>query len=270
MGYPTTLIPSIRKIAENVVTVSCQFAVKDKLDVGNRMTLVRYGTDVVIFSPIKYDDYFQGALDLLGENLNVKYMVIVNFQHNLGAPTFKQVYPDIQIIAGERVKLGPNCDVSFKVTKDMGNRVIQAAEYKEKWGLTEEWWSDLEFCYLITHKNTDLVMYQNSGKLLMAGDVVFNMGVPDETGTIEQYSPATGCPEKHFPYTGWSFILRYMHPTSYIGPYFFARLSQTTFEEGKRAIQTIYDNWDFETIVPCHGNVITKDTRQLFRAGFRL
>lgn len=270
MGYPTPLIPSIRKIAENVVTVSCPFSIREKLDVGNRMTLIRYDSDVVIFSPIMYDDYFQQALHLLGLDLNVKYMVIVNFQHNLGAASFKKIYPDLKIIAGERVKLGPDCDVCIKIPHDMGNRILQALEYTEKWGLSESWWSDLEFCYLITHKNTDVVLYQKSGKILMAGDVVFNMGVTDETGAIEQYSPATGWPDKHYPYTGWSFLLRFMHPSSYIGPYFFARLSQTKIKEGKQAIQMLYDKWNFETIVPCHGNVITKDTRTLFRRGFRL
>lgn len=270
MGYPTPLIPSIRKIGDNVVTVSCPFAIKGKLDVGNRMTLLRYDTDVVIFSPIVYGDYFQKALELLGSNLNVKYMIIVNYQHNLGAATFKNAYPELQVIAGERVNLGPDCPVSFRFTHDMGNRVLLAAEYNGKWGLSEKWWSDLEFGYLITHKNTDVVLYQKSGKILFAGDVVFNLGIADETGSIEQYSPATGFPEKHFPFTGWSFLLRYVHPSSYLGPYLFSRLSQTKTSEGRKAIQMLYDTWEFETIVPCHGNVITMDARGLFRTGFRL
>lgn len=269
MGYPSPLTPSVRKIAENVVTVSCQFSIRDKFDVGNRMTLIRYDSDVVMFSPIKYGDYFQDALDLLGPNLALKYVVIVNFQHNLCAWEYKKAFPGIKVIAGERVKLG-DCDVSIKIAKDMGNRILKAPEYAAKWGLDEKWWSDLDFCYLTNHKNTDVVMYQKSNRILFSGDVVFNMGVPDESGSIEQYSPATGCPEKHYPYTGWSFWLRYLNANSYLGPYFFARLSQTRLEEGKAAIQMLYDNWGFETIVPCHGNVMTKDSRELFRKGFRL
>lgn len=271
MGYPSPLRTSIRKLSPNVVTVSCPFSIKNKADVGNRMTLIKYDGDIVVFSPIPYGEYMNEALEALGgPNLKPKYLVIVNFQHNLAAPSFKKEYPDIKIIAGENVELGPECPVSLRLTSDMGNRLLKAEDLRQKWGVDEEWWCNLELCYLTSHKNKDVVMYEKTSRILIEGDVVFNMGVPDENDSFEQYSTATGYPEKHFPYTGWSYMLRFVNAHSFLGPWLFSRLSNTKTEGGRNAIKMLYENWDFETIVPCHGNVISKDAKIVFKKGFNL
>lgn len=272
MGYPNPIQASIRKIAANVVTVSCPFSIKDRLDVGARMSLIKIGPNVIIYSPIPYGPYMDEALQLLNGNdssAKVTHLFIVNRQHNLAAKSFKDVYPELKIFAGYNVDLGDECPIDYTLTRELGNKVITGSDFKTSWGITEPWVDQLEVVLLRFHKNSDVVLLHKPSKVLFEGDVVFNLGVSDDNGEVEQYSPATGFPEKHYPFTGWSFLLRWMQPAGFLGKFFCSRLTQSATPEGLEGVKVVAD-LDFDVIVPCHGNVIDKDAKKVFRSNFKL
>lgn len=273
MGYPNPLKPALRKIADNVVTVSCPFSIKDKVDIGGRMSLINFNGSIVIYSPIPYGGYMDDALKLLtGKKANeakVTHLFIVNRQHNLAAKSFRAAYPDIKIIAGYNVDLGEDCPIDYRFTKELGNRILTGGDFRSELAINEPWVDQVEVVFLRYHKNNDVVLFYKDSKILFEGDVVFNLGTCDENGCVEQYSPDTGYPEKHYPFTGWSFLMRYFHPKGYFGPWISSRLTKANTPEGLEGVKLI-DSLNFEVIVPCHGNVISKDAKNIFRECFKL
>lgn len=272
MGYPSEIKAAIRQIAKNVVTVSCPFAIKDRLDIGGRMSLINFAGNVVVFSPIPHGEYVQQALDLLvaesGAPAQITHVFIVNFQHNLAAKSYKKAYPDVKIIAGYNVDLGPDCPIDYVLGKDQGNRVLSGADLESELGLVAPWKDQLDVVFLRYHKNKDVVLFHKEYKILFEGDVIMNIGAKDEHGAVEQYSPATGFPEKHYPFTGWSYLLRFCHPDGFMGRWISSRVNLIKNPKAVEGLKVV-EGLDFEVIVPCHGNVISSGAKQTFRELFK-
>lgn len=265
MGYPSPLKASIRKIADNVVTVSCPFSILDRLDVGARMSLINCHGSIVAYSPIPYGDYVEEALKVLTDDKDatITHVVVVNCEHNLAAKTYKPVYPDVKFVASYNVKLGEECPVDYVLTEDLGNKVLDGGDFATL-GWSGSWMNQVNIIFLLHHKNKDVVLYDKASKILFEGDVLFNIGACDENGCVEQYSPATGHPEKHFPFTGWSYLLRFVNPNYFLGTWFSSNVSKTKDPKSVEGLQLLL-GLDFDVIVPCHGNVITKDAKAVLR-----
>ncbi|WPK27155.1 hypothetical protein PUMCH_004530 [Australozyma saopauloensis] len=262
--YPEKFLTSIKKISENVVTVSCAFKVLNRLDVGNRMSLINCDGQVVVFSPIKYGDYFQEALKLLGAS-NIAYIVVVNCEHNVAAKEYAENYPEAKVVCGEGFAPNQKWKPDFVFNKEAGNRLLNDYLLEEHFSF--EWPASLEILYLKYLKNKELVLYETESKTLFVGDILLNIGTVGENG-FEQYSPATGYPEKHNPFTGWSYPLRFIHPRGFLGRYFNQALANVANPGGEAGIHMIYNKWDFKTIVPCHGNIITEYAKEEFKLTF--
>lgn len=269
MGYPNPIKASISQIASNAVTVSCPFSIMNRLNVGARMSLLQFDDNVVVFSPIPLGDHVNEALELLtgkkASEVNVSHLFVVNHEHNLAAKPFKEAYPDIKIIAGYNVKLD-DCQVDCVLTKEMGNKLLTGEDLNKAFGFTESWWDKLNVMLLKGHASKDVLLYSKESKTLFEGDVIFNIG-GTEDGKFEQYSPATGYPEKFYPFTGWSYLLKYVHPNSAIGRWLHKKINRSTTPEALEGLKMV-NSLDFETIVPCHGNIITKDAKKIFEDAF--
>ncbi|QEL59912.1 hypothetical protein CJJ09_001999 [Candidozyma auris] len=106
MGYPSELKPSIRKVADNVVTLSVPFTMMGIARTGGRMAIFRYGDEIIYWSPIPYGEYIEEAIDLLVSprgSEKVTHLFVVNKEHNLVAKSYLEKYPDIKIVAGEKL-----------------------------------------------------------------------------------------------------------------------------------------------------------------------
>lgn len=262
--YPENFKVSIRKLSENIVTVSCAFKMLSRFDIGNRMSLIKCKNEVIVFSTIPYGDYFNEALELLGAK-TVAYIVVVNLQHNLAVKDYAKEFPDAKIISGEGVSPSPLWTADFVLNKPLGNRLLTSEILKTE--LLLEWPESVEMIYLPSSKNNEVVLYEKESKTVLYGDVICDIGGFGEEG-LEQYSTATGYPEKHNPLTGWSYPLRATHIRSKIGQFVFLSLSGANTEEGKKGLKLIADSWSIKTIVPCHGNVMTENAESDFKTAF--
>lgn len=262
--YPENFKVSIRKLSENVVTVSCAFKMLSRFDIGNRMSLIKCNDEVIVFSTIPYGDYFNEALEVLGAK-KVAYIVVVNLQHNLAVKDYAQRFPDAKIITGEGLKPSSSWKADYLLEKPLGNRLLTSEILKEE--LLLEWPEGVEMIYLLWSKNNEVVLYEKQSKTVFYGDVIVDIGGFGEEG-LEQYSPATGYPEKHNPLTGWSYPLRATHIRSYVGQFVFLALSGANTEEGRKGVKLIADSWDIKTIVPCHGNVMTENAHSDYKTAF--
>lgn len=267
MGYPSPLKVVTKKISPNVLTVSSPFSILNKLNVGARMVIFHYHGDIIIWSPLPYDkEILENAIaELTTEEYIVKYIFVINIEHNLCAEKYKQIYPNVKLIGPENTA---RCEINIPLTEDNALKIIKGNDGWGDLGISDDKSiiDNFELIYNNAHKNRELVIYEKNDKLLLLADMIMNLGIHGTTTgehVLEQYSPELGFPKGFNPHGGWSFLSRYLQPNSVVGKFLMNRLQKTrkTPEKTKKVMELI-NSWDYTTIIMVHGNLITKEAKR--------
>lgn len=268
MVYPTNLQIVSRKLTDNIVIGSSAFKRAGALNFGARMALFEYNGSILVWSALPYGNEVVKSLQLLTgktEGFNISHLVVPDVEHTLAAASFREHYPEIKIIGPAVAGL----QVDHVFTTKQSNRLLAGADLKEI-GITEEIITEnFEFVFLGNHKNKELVVFDKTSKILFEADLLFNLGVPGSSSgkvVLEQYSPETGFPKGFNPHSGKSFLTRYMQPKSSVGNFLGAQVVGGS--ASKTGLKLIHD-WNFHTIVMCHGNVITEGAKEAFQGAFK-
>lgn len=264
MVYPNPLKVVSRKLNDNIVVAASGFRRFDKLNFGARMALFNYNNAVIVWSAIPFCDHVNNAIELLtgSPTSEVAYLIIPDKEHTMAAKLFKAQYPLMKIIAMELVDLGPETPIDYVVTEKYGQKLIDKAVLADI-GITDPVITDnFEFVYIPTHGNKELVTYDKNSKTVFEADLLFNLR-SDEP--MEQFSEALGFPKNFFAHSGWSFLTRYMNPDSKVGNFLINKITNTSASAG--GLRAIY-SWDFDQIVMCHGNIISKNAKAEFKKVF--
>lgn len=284
MGYPENFKIVTKAITDNILLASSAFSRVDKLNFGARMAIFKLsqqeqeqeqgggrGGDqkIILWSPLPYTpQVIDTILKFTGisqeSDLKINYVIIPDREHNLAGKKYQEVFPDCKIIGMEGIK---NINIDYKFTESMGNKIIKDEELKNFIN-DDDIVNNFEFVYLPKHTNQELVIFEKKAKALFEADLLFNLGVPGTvqgTTILEQYSPELGFAKGFNPHSGWSFMTRYLQPYSKVGRFMFRKF--VNVNASKAGLEGIY-SWDFNTIVMCHGNVITENARQTFKDVF--
>ncbi|CAN3482833.1 hypothetical protein DICA0_F00408 [Diutina catenulata] len=257
MKYQSPLPYTTRSLSEDILVVSCPFGV-----VGARMVLFRYGTGVVVWSPIPWGPEFKEILDGWGPNLTVKYVIIPNAQHCLVAHTLREAFPQVKYIASSSCRLKDSSAIDYAFAKTDGNRVIDKTLMESNLEFTDPLiTTHFEFVYLTEHKNRELVVYENASKTIFIGDMLFNLWHSE----VEQYSAELG--GAPWGSMAASFISNPNHIVGkFMANYFCgARDKKGLGLLGISAVLSL----DFVRVVMCHGNDLEDgDVKKRFREVF--
>lgn len=264
--YPTPLIVSSKKFTENIVLSVTGFKRFGRISFGARMALFHVKDSIVVWSAIPFSDDVNKALELLTgkkTGFNVTHLIVPDLEHTMAAASFKKEFPQMKIIAMEGVQLGEHTSADYVITSKHANEKIDASTLKEIGIVESEILENFEFVYLPSHGNKELVTYHKPSKTVFEADLVFNLRTDEP---MEQFSPATGFASDYFPFSGWSFLARYLNPDSAIGRFIFRQLVKPKAAAGGlRAIHA----WDFDSLVMCHGNVFEEGGKAAFSKVFR-
>lgn len=265
MGYQVPLKVATKRLSANVLTVSCPFSILDKLNVGARMVIFNFQGDIIIWSPIPYSkEILDNAIaQLTSEPYTLKYIFIINIEHNLAGETYREAYPEVKLIGPEATQ---RCTIDIVLTNENAMKVIKGSGW-ETLGVSDPSIIDnFELIYNSYHKNKELVIFEKSTKAIFLADFIFNLGIPGTTNgeyVLEQYSPDLGFPKGFNPHGGWSFFTRYLQPNSKVGKYLMNRLQKTkNHPEKTKEIITLINEWDYDTIIMVHGDDITKNAKE--------
>ncbi|SGZ57217.1 CIC11C00000003805 [Sungouiella intermedia] len=237
MPYPNPLKIVTQKLTDNILLAASGFKRFDKINFGGRMALFHYNNSVIVWSAMPFGDEVHKAIEkLTGQSSSpVAYLIIPDTEHTIAAKLFKAKYPELKIISVELVDLGPETPIDYVVTSKYSKKLIDKQVLQEI-GITDPTITDhFEFVYLPDHANKELV--------------------------IEEL----GFPKNYFPFSGYSFLARYLNPDSSIGNKILNKIANSTASaEGLRIIY----GWDFDKIVMCHGNVIKSNAKNEFKKVF--
>ena len=255
---------TIRALTPNLTITNLPFKVGGIVKVGGRATICRLQTGALaVFSPTPLTPAVEAAVDAMGGQL--RYIVAINIVHHLFIGQWKQRYPDAKVIgpAGLPEKRARDQEiepVAFDVV--IGDECSSGAgvPLRRKYKVDEEFDANFSVEFLATHFNRELVFGFIREKTLIEGDVWLNIPA------LEQYSASDEDPR-----TG--VMTRFIaHVNQAPGDSLTGRIKWYAFTVGKteslaKSVRAI-DQWPFERIVPCHGEVVEVSAKSKFRSIF--
>ncbi|KAJ3824226.1 hypothetical protein F5880DRAFT_410011 [Lentinula raphanica] len=230
----------IREVAKDVWTFSRPFARFGLFPVGGRSTAVKMRTgNLWILASTPLDTETKAKLDELGP---VKYIIGADAVHHLFLSEFKKAYPEAKVIA-------PKAAIE---------RVADKALKFDAWGSDPEdtnygFEEDVQHCYFSGFANKDVAFFHPASKSMIQADLLFNLP------PTEQYSKSKS--------SGRVPLVGNFGPFSWFHSKFAASMGEDK-EAMKRHAKTVA-SWDFERIIPCHGDVIEDRAQDAWKAAYK-
>ncbi|KAK4239334.1 beta-lactamase-like protein [Achaetomium macrosporum] len=256
----------IRDVTPNVVTFSVPFLRFGRFPVGGRGTLVRLSSGALaVFSPVALTEATKAKVASLGGD--VRYLVATDIEHHIFLSEWAAAYPNAKLIGPEGLpekrhkaarddpKIGDE-PFAVAVTKVMNGGEVVAR-------IGDDFAADFEMEYVHAHPNKELVFLYKPDKVLIQADLMFNLP------GIEQYSRVPDAEKPKLGVLGRFFGSLQSTEGEALGMkrflwYAVSRKDRAGFDESVRRIA----GWDFETIIPCHGETIVGNGKEVFRKVF--
>lgn len=192
----------------------------------------------------------------------MSYIVALDYEHHIFISEWAKAYPGAKIIGPEGL---PEKRAKANDEK-IGNEkfeVVFTKDNKKTTHISDEFDADFEYEYVDGHANLELVFFYKPEKVLIQADLLFNLPA------TEQYSRV---PEAEQPGDGGLVGKLFSSIQSTQGEaknmkrfnWYVAAKNRKSFNESVKRI----DEWDFVTIIPCHGDVMEGDGKQIFQRIF--
>lgn len=229
----------IREVTKDVWTFSTPFSRFGIIPIGGRSTAIKLASgDVWVLASTPLNDVTKAKLNELGP---VKFIVGADAVHHMFLTEFKKEYPAAKMFAPQ--------DAIEKKLKENPELKFDGAWGKDPEGTTYSFESDIQHCYFPGHQNKEVVFFHPTSKTLIEADLLFNLPCN------EQYSKTSSSGK--VPVIG-----SLLQPFGALHKKF-AWATGIDKEAMKRHCK-IVAGWDFERIIPCHGDVVEKNGKEAF------
>ncbi|KAK4945508.1 hypothetical protein LTR66_014390 [Elasticomyces elasticus] len=247
------LIPSnpeevmvIRKITPALTTLSVPFLRFGRIKIGGRGTIVRLQNgSLAVFSPVALTDSVHQTLRELGE---VKYITALDQEHHIFVESWHKAFPEARVIGPDTLpKKNPS---RFSV--------LFPAKGKENVKVDEAFDREFDYEYVDAHPNLELVFCHKPSKTLIEADLLFNLPATEQMSKTGE-SATSGL------LTGFFCSLNNTNGSAIWQKRFIWYLLSARNRTGFNQSMARIDKFDFDRIVPCHGDVIETGGKGIFR-----
>ncbi|KAL1957708.1 hypothetical protein VTO42DRAFT_5551 [Malbranchea cinnamomea] len=258
------LIPSnpeevmvIRQITPSIITCSVPFSRYGIIKVGGRGTIVRLQTgSIAVFSPVALTGEVKNTINALDGT--VKYLVALDIEHHIFLSQWKSEYPRAEIIGphGLREKREKRPE-----TRGVEITHILTPENRAEFDVSEEFDEEFDLEYVYMHPNREIVALHKPSRTLIEADLMFNLPA------MEQYSRSGGGDRGLLTKLFGSAMSASGNSSIWQQRFLWHFASAPDRDEFKRSMARIFQ-WDFDRIIPCHGEVIETGGKDVFRKLF--
>ncbi|KAK3336430.1 hypothetical protein B0T19DRAFT_38769 [Cercophora scortea] len=252
----------MRDVTPRITTLSVPFLRFGAIPIGGRATLVKLSSgSLAVFSPVALTEEVRAKVMAMGND--VRYIVAPDIEHHIFISEWKAEYPTAQLIgpAGLPEKRAELVGVDPKVNNDHFDHVF-TPQNKHSLSITSEFDADFDYEFVDAHPNKELVFFFRPDRVLIEADLMFNLPA------TEQYSRASVQDKKNGPLARLFMSLQTTADAAKGQKRFLwhlvSRKNRTGFNESAKRIAS----WDFETVIPCHGDVIEGHGKQVFEKVF--
>jgi len=227
----------IREVTPNVWTFSRPFSrFYGLFPMGGRSTAVKLrdgGVWVIASTPLSKET--KEAVDALGP---VSYLLAADLDHHLFLSEWKAAYPDAKMIGIEGLPEKKQAE-SWKFDE------IYTQGADNIFGFEE----DITACYFSGFSKKDVAWLHVSSQTLIVADLIFNLPA------IEQYSKSKA--RSKIPFIGKFSPKDDFHKNFVWG--------EGKDKDAMRRDAKTVSGWEFERIIPCHGDVIETDGNAIWK-----
>lgn len=255
------LIPSdpskvmvIRKVTPNLITCSTPFARFGKFKVGGRGTIVRLESGAIaVFSPTALTPEVRSTVKELGNN--VAYLAALDYEHHIFLSEWAKAFPSAKVMGVEGLPEKREADPATAGTKFSW---VFTMKNKASLKIDPDFDREFDYEYVGSHANKELVVNHRPNRALITADMVFNLPAH------EQYS-RTGVVATEGLLTKFFTSFQNTKGTALWQQRFVWHVASKGDREGfGRSCRTIA-SWDFDRLIPCHGDVIETGGKDIFK-----
>ncbi|KAL4961787.1 uncharacterized protein BDV14DRAFT_203392 [Aspergillus stella-maris] len=250
----------IRNVTSNVITMSLPFARFGRLKFGGRGTLVRMSSgSIAVFSPVNLTPAVRETITGLGGR--VKYIAALDLEHHIHLTSWKNAFPEAEIIAPEGLLEKRQSVPEYKDTPIKHILHEEDAKKDTKWHISEEFNKEFDIEYVYGHGSKEVVFLHKPSLTLIEADLLFNLPAR------EQYSKSGESATS-------GILTKIIRPLLSTAPpatwqkrfvwYVLSSADRKAFGESMKRI----DKWEFNRLIPCHGDVIESGAKGVFRTVF--
>lgn len=257
-GYPNPLGGVSRQLNPTTFIHSVGFTRGPIFNFGNRTAIINIPNTnkLIIWSSIPVGKELEQVIELASKDLSGEVEIIAGIlpdkEHTMAGIDLKKKWPNIFLIGPSGITDKPDLKLDYIFQDSEANQVVSGSSILKD--LT-----NLEFVFLNGHANREIVTFDKNSRTLFEADLLFN--IPYDGINKEQY------PNKN-QNSGLSFLTRFMNSDSKIGGFLQRKLIPFGDLENRKGISTILKEFDFDTIVMSHGEVIEKNGQTAFKKIF--
>jgi glyoxylase-like metal-dependent hydrolase (beta-lactamase superfamily II) len=216
---------------------------------------------LAVFSPVALTEDAKAKVTEMGGN--VGYIVALDYEHHIFISQWAKQYPNAKIIGPEGLPEKRAKQNDEMIGKEEFAVVFTKANKREI-KISEEFDADFDYEYVDGHANLEIVFFYRPDKVLIQADLLFNLPA------TEQYSRV---PEAERTATKGLLGKLADRLQSTAGEatwnkrflWYLLAKNRDSFNDSIKVI----DQWDFTTIIPCHGDTMEGDGKEIFRKLFQ-
>ncbi|KAK6580417.1 hypothetical protein PZA11_007439 [Diplocarpon coronariae] len=254
----------IREVVPGITTVSVPFLRFNRIKFGGRTTIVKLKSgSLAVFSPTPLTPLVRRTISSLSPSPSpVAYLVAPDLEHHMNLSAWHSAFPSARIIAPEGLpeKRAEANRTDKSITLVPFANIVTAKD-KLVTKIAPDFDAEFAMEFVDAHPNKELVFLHRPSRTLIEADLLFNLPA------TEQYSRSGVDPT-----TGWATRL-FVGLQNTRGEavwqrrmlwYLLSKSDRQGFSESARRIQ----KWDFENVVPCHGESLVGDGKSVFEKVF--
>ncbi|KAM9882252.1 hypothetical protein VDGL01_03776 [Verticillium dahliae] len=249
----------IRDVTPNITTFSVPFLRFGTIKVGGRGTLVRLSTGTLaIFSPVALTDDVRAKIAALGTT--VSHIIAPDIEHHIFLSEWKAAFPDAKLIGPQGLpeKRAKQASSDDKIRDDPFAVVFEAGPAKRDLRIDPAFDADFDYEFVDAHPNKELVFYFRPDRVLIQADLFFNLPATEQYSRVPDAQKAPGLADRLFGSLQttegdgkWARRVQW---------HLFSAKDRKGYSESVRRIA----EWDFETVIPCHGDTMVGDGKERF------
>lgn len=206
---------------------------------------------LAVFSPVSLTPEVRAKIDSLGGN--VRYISALDFEHHIFITPWAKAWPEAKVIGVEGL-----------YEKRKGSPEHRETEFhhvftreKTAVSVSEEFDQEFESEYVHSHTNKELVFWHKPSKTMIEADLIWNLPATEQFSKTN-LSPTAGALTKLF--VG---IMNLKGDATWQKRFLWYAAAGSDRVGMRKSVERM-DQWDFDRIVPCHGDVIETGGKGVF------
>ena len=214
---------------------------------------------LAVFSPVALTPEVKAKVAELGGQ--VKYIIAPDIEHHIFLSEWKTEYTEAKLIGPAGLPEKRQKQDDPKIGKEPFAVVFDAKTKREQ-KVDPEFDADFEYEFVDAHPNKELVFFFKPERTLIQADVMFNLPATEQYSKVPETEKSGGLLNRIFG--GLQTTQGDPKNTRRVMWYLFSASNRPSFNESMQRI----DQWDFTTNIPCHGDVMEGNGKELFRKIF--